>query len=58
MNMILHETVIPMTRKVRFEAREKLERIRPDSLRRAGSIPGVNPADLALLSIAVKRASV
>ncbi len=45
-------------RGLRFEAREKLERIRPDSLRRAGSIPGVNPADLALLSIAVKRASV
>ena len=42
-------------RGLRFEAREKLERIRPDSLRRAGSIPGVNPADLALLSLAIKR---
>lgn len=44
-------------RGLRFEAREKLERIRPDSLRRAGSIPGVNPADLALLSLAIKRAT-
>lgn len=42
-------------RGLRFEAREKLERIRPDSLRRAASIPGVNPADLALLSLAIKR---
>lgn len=44
-------------RGLRFEAREKLERIRPDSLRRAASIPGVNPADLALLSLAIKRAT-
>lgn len=44
-------------RGLRFEAREKLDRIRPDSLRRAASIPGVNPADLALLSLAIKRAT-
>ena len=42
-------------RGLRFEAREKLRRIRPDSLRRAASIPGVNPADLALLSLALKK---
>ena len=45
-------------RGLRFEAREKLERVRPDSLRRAGSIPGVNPADLALLSLAIKRTQI
>ncbi len=44
-------------RGLRFEAQEKLTRIRPDSLRRASSIPGVNPADIALLSIALKRAA-
>ena len=44
-------------RGLRFEAREKLRRIRPDSLRRAASIPGVNPADLALLSLAIAKAS-
>ena len=44
-------------RGLRFEAREKLKRFRPDSLRRAASIPGVNPADVALLSIALKKRS-
>lgn len=39
---------------LRFEAREKLKHIRPDTLRRAASIPGVNPADLSLLSLALK----
>ena len=42
-------------RGLRFEACEKLSRIRPDTLRRAASIPGVNPADLALLALALKR---
>lgn len=41
-------------RGLRFEAREKLMRIRPDSLRRAAGIPGVNPADIALLALALK----
>ena len=44
-------------RGLRFEAREKLKRILPDTLRRAASIPGVNPADLSLLSLALKKAS-
>jgi tRNA uridine 5-carboxymethylaminomethyl modification enzyme len=39
---------------LRFEAREKLKRIQPDTLRRAASIPGVNPADLSLLSLALR----
>ena len=42
-------------RGLRFEAREKLRRVRPDTLRRASSIPGVNPADLALLSLALRK---
>lgn len=40
---------------LRFEAREKLEKIRPDTLRRASGIPGVNPADVALLALALRR---
>jgi tRNA uridine 5-carboxymethylaminomethyl modification enzyme len=40
---------------LRFEAREKLKRIQPDTLRRASSIPGVNPADLSLLSLALRK---
>ncbi len=40
---------------LRFEAREKLERVRPDTLRRASGIPGVNPADVALLAVALRR---
>ncbi len=42
-------------RGLRFEACEKLQRIQPDTLRRAGRIPGVNPADLTLLALHLKR---
>jgi tRNA uridine 5-carboxymethylaminomethyl modification enzyme len=38
-----------------YEAREKLERIRPMSLAQAGRIPGVSPADLQNLMMEVKR---
>jgi tRNA uridine 5-carboxymethylaminomethyl modification enzyme len=34
---------------MRYEAREKFSRIRPDSLAQAGRIRGITPADLALL---------
>lgn len=37
------------------EAREKLDKIRPDSLARAGRIPGVSPADLQNLVLEVVR---
>jgi tRNA uridine 5-carboxymethylaminomethyl modification enzyme len=36
------------------EVREKLERFRPDTLGQASRIPGVTPAGIALLSIAMK----
>ena len=38
-----------------FEAREKLCRIRPESLAQAGRIPGVSPADLQNLMLEVRR---
>jgi tRNA uridine 5-carboxymethylaminomethyl modification enzyme len=38
-----------------FEAREKLQRIRPETLAQAGRIPGVSPADLQNLILEVRR---
>lgn len=40
---------------LRIEARQKLERNKPQSLSQAGRIPGVNPADIAVLMIYLKR---
>ena len=40
---------------VRFESREKLKNYRPETLAQAARIPGVNPADVAVLAVIIKR---
>ena len=42
-------------RALRTESREKLLRVRPETLGQASRIPGVNPADIAILSVWIKR---
>lgn len=39
---------------LKYEARQKLVKIRPDNLGQASRIPGVNPADIAILSVWIK----
>ena len=43
---------------VRYESREKLKRHRPETLAQASRIPGVNPADVAVLAVIIKRGHV
>lgn len=40
---------------LRFEAREKLTRVRPENLGQASRISGVNPADVAILAVMIAR---
>lgn len=40
---------------VRFESREKLKKYKPENLAQANRIPGVNPADVAVLAVIIKR---
>ena len=40
---------------MRFESREKLKRVRPETLAQASLISGVNPTDISLLAIIIKR---
>ena len=40
---------------VRFESREKLKKYHPETLAQAARIPGVNPADIAVLAVLIKR---
>lgn len=43
---------------VRFESREKLKKYRPENLAQAARIPGVNPADISILAVIIKRGHV
>jgi len=42
---------------LRFESRQKLTRFRPDSIGQASRIPGVTPADIAILLVWLKRSA-
>ncbi|MFH0954031.1 MAG: tRNA uridine-5-carboxymethylaminomethyl(34) synthesis enzyme MnmG [Verrucomicrobiota bacterium] len=42
-------------RALRFEAREKLERVQPENLGQASRISGVNPSDIAILSVWIEK---
>lgn len=42
---------------LRYECREKLSKIKPYDLGQASRIPGVNPADIAILAMIIKRGS-
>ena len=40
---------------LRYECREKLSKIKPENLGQAARIPGVNPPDIAVLALMIKR---
>ncbi|MCL2104834.1 MAG: tRNA uridine-5-carboxymethylaminomethyl(34) synthesis enzyme MnmG, partial [Kiritimatiellaeota bacterium] len=40
---------------LRYECREKLAKVRPDNLGQASRIPGVNPVDVSVLALIIRR---
>ncbi len=44
-----------MVKSLRYEAREKLKKIRPENLGQAARISGVNPSDISILGMYLKR---
>lgn len=40
---------------LRYESREKLSKVRPTTLAQASRIPGVNPPDIAILSVYIRK---
>lgn len=40
---------------IRYESRQKLKKWKPETLAQASRIPGVNPADVAILAVIIKR---
>jgi len=40
---------------MRYESRQKLKMVKPANLGQASRIPGVNPADIAILAVIIKR---
>ena len=43
---------------IRYESREKLKIHKPETLSQAARIPGVNPADIAILAVIIKRGKI
>lgn len=43
---------------VRYESREKLKKYKPENLAQASRIPGVNPSDISVLAVIIKRGHV
>ena len=43
---------------LRYESREKLKAVKPENLGQASRIPGVNPADVAVLAVVIKRGKI
>ena len=40
---------------ISYEAREKLDKVRPENLGQASRIPGISPADISILAVTLKR---